>query len=86
MIFTSIFTIAIGLHVSSWNAISYKKTMTELEMLHWDFNETCVKNHMVRFSGPSSNFNEGEIRAWNTAILLAVEDGIVPSFIASSRC
>lgn len=48
-----------------------------------DYNETCISGRTVRFSGEHVRFNEQEIRAWNTAILFALEDAIIPPFIGN---
>ena len=55
-------------------------------MPFWEYNETCIDGHIVKFSGEHVRFNEKEIRAWNTAIMFALEDAMIPSFIGDRVC
>ena len=81
------FIIAGGLDVHDWYVMSSRQARVTIgKMPFWDYNETCVAGRDVKFSGEHMRFNEREIRAWNTAILFAVEDGIIPSFIGDRAC
>ena len=55
-------------------------------MPFWDYNETCVSDLNVKFSGEHVRFNEKEVRAWNTAILFGLENGLIPPFIGNEKC
>ena len=55
-------------------------------MPFWDYNETCVSGIKVKFTGEHVRFNEKEVRVWNTAILFALEDGLIPPFIGNEKC
>lgn len=81
------FVTAKGLDVHDWHTISANRArLTIGKMPFWDYNETCVAGRMVKFSGEHVRFDETEMRAWNTAILFAVEDGMIPSFIGDRAC
>tara|TARA_B100000214_G_scaffold319681_1_gene254532 strand:+ start:3679 stop:3945 length:267 start_codon:yes stop_codon:yes gene_type:complete len=83
----AIFSIARGLDVHNWHTISPKEARQKFgEIPFWDYNETCVSGRTVKFSGQHVRFKEKEIRAWNTAILFAVENGIIPPFIGNDIC
>lgn len=82
-----LFLIARGLDVHDWHVINPKQArLTFGKMLFWDYNETCVSGRTVKFSGENVHFNEKEVRAWNTAISFALEDGLIPPFIGSVKC
>ena len=73
-----------GLDVSSWHAISRGTAFLRLQLMHWDYNQTCIDGQTVEFSGQHP-LSIREVRAWNTAVLLAVETGLVPAFISTRR-
>ena len=81
------FVLARGLDVHDWRVMTLKQArLTIGKMPFWDYNETCVTGRVVKFSGENVRFNEREVRAWNTAIMFAVEDGMIPSFIGGGSC
>ncbi len=81
------FVLARGLDIHDWRVMTLKQArLTVGKMPFWDYNETCVTGRVVKFSGENVRFNEREVRAWNTAIMFAVEDGIIPSFIGEGNC
>lgn len=85
--FIFIFSIAKSLYPHDWTTITPKQARLKFgEMPFWDYNETCVSDVKVKFSGKHVRFNEKEVRAWNTAILRALEDGLIPSFIGNEKC
>lgn len=85
--FIFIFSVAKGLDPHDWTTITPKQAITRFgKMPFWDYNETCVSGSNVKFSGEYVRFNEKEVRAWNTAILFALEDGLIPPFIGNEKC
>ena len=85
--FILLFSVAKGLDPHNWNTITQKQARLIIgKMPFWDYNETCVSGSNVKFSGEHIRFNEKEVRAWNTAILFALEDGLIPPFIGNEKC
>lgn len=70
-----------------WGVMTPKQArLTVGFMPVWDYNETCIAGRTVRFSGRHVRFSDREIRAWNTAIMFAVEEGLVPALIGERGC
>ena len=85
--FIFIFSIARGLDPHDWTTITPKQARLRFgKMPFWDYNETCVSGIKIKFTGEHVRFNEKEVRAWNTAILFALEDGLLPPFNGNEKC
>ena len=76
-----------GLDIHDWVALPRNKMVNIVRNIPvWDYNETCVHGGVVKLGGKYAHFGASEIRAWNTAIMFAVESGIVPEFISTGKC
>ena len=82
-----LFLLGIGYDIHDWHALPKKHVLNMIRGIPmWDFNETCIEGRFVRFSGEHAEFGESEMKAWNTAIMFAVDRGIAPPFMASRKC
>ena len=79
-----LFGVGIDLHEHA--TMPYRAAMQYIRRIPmWDFNETTINGNRILFSGDRARFSDGEIRAWNTAIMFTVEDGFPPAFITPPK-
>ena len=77
-------SLAIGSGVHEWVAMPRAHMMRMIrDIPGWDYNQTCVQGRIVKFSGESAHFGLSEVQAWNTAVMLALENGVAPPFIST---
>ena len=74
-----------GRPIGEWTVVSPHQAMSHLRDVWWDFNTTCIEGKRAEFRAKLRTFDAREARAWNTAVLVAVESGFVPPLIASGR-
>lgn len=79
---------ASGIDSRSWTSIDKRAAHFLIsEVPFWDFNTSCVQNRRVHFTGRgATKFTKAQIKAWNTAIMFTIENGVAPSFIGEDTC